>query len=193
MKRLLFPALVILVYAGPAQPQATIVFLGDSITQSWDVAAAFPQLHAINAGISGETTSQMLLRFERDVLRQQPSQVVILGGTNDLQHDIPLITTQRNIEQMITLARNNGIRPVLCSVLPTSPAWYDKRPPQQIVMLNAWLRATAATYGLEYVNYYKHFLSNNDQLLPGVTLDGLHPNAAGYAIMQPVLISTTGW
>ena len=193
MKRLLLCAVMILFGCGPSQPRTAIVFLGDSITQSWDTAAAFPNLHAINAGISGETTSQMLLRFDRDVLQQQPAYLVILGGTNDLLHDVPLSATEANIVQMIVMARLNGIQPILCSVLPTSPAWYDERPPQQIIALNRWLESTAAADGLEFVNYYPHFLSSDKQLLPGVTLDGLHPNAAGYAIMRPVLRATTGW
>jgi len=193
MKRLLLCAVMILFGCGPSQPRTAIVFLGDSITQSWDTAAASPNLHAINAGISGETTSQMLLRFDRDVLQQQPAYLVILGGTNDLLHDVPLSATEANIVQMIVMARLNGIQPILCSVLPTSPAWYDERPPQQIIALNRWLESTAAADGLEFVNYYPHFLSSDKQLLPGVTLDGLHPNAAGYAIMRPVLRATTGW
>jgi lysophospholipase L1-like esterase len=193
VKRLLLCALIILFGCGPAQPHFSIVFLGDSITQSWNLANAFPYLNAINAGISGETTTQMLTRFERDVIQKHPTYLVILAGTNDLYMGVSLSTTQANIEQMIALARSKSIQPILCSVLPTSPKWYDRRPPEMIIALNRWLESRAAAYGLQYVNYYPHFLNNDALLLSGVTLDGLHPNTAGYDIMRPVLASITGW
>ena len=54
--------------------------VGDSITDMWNLAAAFPGKPYVNRGIGSQVTAQMLVRFEQDVVALQPSAVVILGG-----------------------------------------------------------------------------------------------------------------
>ena len=73
--------------APPAKNEQRVVFMGDSITDSWDNPANggfFPGKPYVNRGISGQTTPQMLIRFRRDVIELKPKVVVILAGTNDL-------------------------------------------------------------------------------------------------------------
>ena len=67
--------------------QGAVVFLGDSITQGWgpNLRNFFPALNVANRGISGDTTRGMLIRLNEDVLALNPSTVIMLMGTNDLE------------------------------------------------------------------------------------------------------------
>src|SRR3989475_10808853 len=71
----------------PAKGDHRVVFMGDSITDSWDdpkYGGFFPGKPYIDRGISGQTTPQMLLRFRVDVIAVKPKVVVIPAGTNDI-------------------------------------------------------------------------------------------------------------
>ena len=105
----------------PAAGEKRVVFFGDSITDMWPLAAAFPGKPYVNRGISGQTTSQMLVRFRADVIALAPKAVVILAGTNDIAGNtgpISLEDIEGNFATMVELARAHGIRVVLSSVLP---------------------------------------------------------------------------
>ena len=100
-----------------------VVFMGNSITDNW--IGADPDFFARNGfvdrGISGQTTAEMLARFRRDVIDLNPKAVVILAGINDIAQNngaIKLENVFGNIVSMCELAKFNGIRVVLCSVLP---------------------------------------------------------------------------
>lgn len=183
MRNILLASLAALVFGAPSQPHPTVVFLGDSITANWNLDAAFPDWTVYNAGIGRQDTTQMLARFRHDALRGNPETLYILAGTNDIYFKQPQSVTESNITQMIDIARANGVTVVLCSVLPTEPSNYADRPPERIIALNEWLRATATRYGLQYVDYYSSFVGS-----VGLTYDGIHPNAAGYAVMRDVLL-----
>ena len=112
--------------AAPAASEARVVFMGDSITDSWpqprfgDFFAGKPY---VGRGISGQTTPQMLLRFRPDVIDLKPKVVVILAGTNDIAGNTGLISNediQGNLASMSELAKAHGIRVVLSSILPVS-------------------------------------------------------------------------
>src|ERR1035438_1854475 len=113
-----------LALAPPAQGENRVVFMGDSITQGWKIEGpdgSFPGKPYINRGISGQTTPQMLLRFRQDVIALRPKVVVILAGTNDLAGNTGPMTleeTEGNLASMAELATANGIKVVLCSILP---------------------------------------------------------------------------
>jgi acyl-CoA thioesterase-1 len=116
----------------PAPGEVRVVFMGDSITEGWGMKATatspgrgefFPGKPYINRGISGQTTPQMLIRFRQDVIDLKPKVVVLLAGTNDIAENTGKETREEigdNIASMSDLARANGIRVVLCSVLPAS-------------------------------------------------------------------------
>ncbi len=107
---------------GPAATgEDRVVFMGDSITEGWKLDVSFPGKPYINRGISGQTSPQMLVRFRQDVVDLQPKVVVLLAGTNDIAGNTGPMTleqTEGNIASMAELATANGIRVVLCSVLP---------------------------------------------------------------------------
>jgi lysophospholipase L1-like esterase len=185
--------------AAPAKDENRVVFMGDSITDGWKLAEYFPNQPFVNRGISGQTTSQMLLRFRPDVIDLKPKVVVILAGTNDISGNTGPMTLEAiegNLASMTELAHANGINVVLASVLPVSD--YNKnrageaivrtvqRPPAQILALNNWLKNYAAQNGVVYLDYFSATIDDKGFLKAELANDGLHPNAKGYEIMKPL-------
>lgn len=188
--------------APPAPGEDRVVFMGDSITDLWSVpgrsAGFFPGKPYVNRGIGGQTSGQMLVRFRADVVALRPRVVVILAGTNDIAFNSGPTTPQAiqdNLASMADLARANGIRVVLASLLPVSD---DKagphapllptqeRPPEAIRALNQWIAAYARAHGDVFLDYYGAMVDGRGMLKAGLHVDGLHPNAAGYAVMAPL-------
>src|SRR5204862_3252853 len=153
-----------------AKNEARVVFMGDSITDSWQnpkFGGFFPGKPYVDRGISGQTTPQMLIRFRSDVIALQPKVVVILAGTNDIAGNtgpMTLAAIEDNLTSMFDLAHANGIRVVFASLLPISDYEKNKdgqpiirtkqRPPEQIVSLNDWMKKYATTHGGIYLDYY---------------------------------------
>ncbi|MDT7688165.1 MAG: hypothetical protein QOE46_924 [Acidobacteriota bacterium] len=187
--------------AAPSKDEPRVVFMGDSITDGWDdprYGGFFPGKPYIDRGISGQTTPQMLIRFRPDVIALRPRVVVILAGTNDLAGNTGPTTLEAiedNLTSMAELARANGIRVVLSSLLPVSD--YEKRdgqaiiqtmrrPPAQIRALNEWMKSYAAAHGSVYLDYFKAMADEHGFLKDELSDDGLHPNAKGYEVMSPL-------
>ncbi len=180
----------------PAPGEDRAVFMGDSITDAWGHGPDkfFPGKPYINRGISGQTTPQMLIRFRPDVIALAPKVVVILAGTNDIAGNTgpeTLEDIEANLASMSQLAQANGIRVVLSSVTPVCDyirPQTDRRPPEKILALNVWIKDYCARNGFTYLDYYPALLDENKALQRDLTRDGLHPNAAGYAIMGPLAV-----
>lgn len=144
----------------PMPGEHRVVFYGNSITDAWAryFADEFPGKPYVGRGISGQTTPQMLVRFRQDVVALQPDAVVILAGTNDIAGNTgpsTLDMIEDNLTSMVELAQANGIRVVLCSVLPAYEyPWHpDVHPAQKIFALNSWMQAYAAAHDVVYVDY----------------------------------------
>jgi lysophospholipase L1-like esterase len=106
----------------PADPKR-LVFMGDSITDGWHLEEYFPGKPYVNRGISGQVTSQMLVRMYPDVIDLKPAAMVVLAGTNDIARNNGPATAemiQENIMAMTELAQGHGIKVLLCSILPVS-------------------------------------------------------------------------
>ena len=178
----------------PAPEEDRVVFMGDSITDGWGrgYGKFFPGKPYINRGISGQTTPQMLIRFRPDVIALRPKAVVILAGTNDIAGNTgpaTLESIEDNLASMSELARANGIRVVLASLLPVCDyikPQTPRRPTEKILAVNAWMKDYAAKNGFIYLDYYSAMLDDNKMLKQELTSDGLHPNDAGYEIMAPL-------
>ncbi|MGH9970812.1 MAG: SGNH/GDSL hydrolase family protein [Pyrinomonadaceae bacterium] len=186
----------------PAKGEKRVVFMGDSITDSWDdprYGGFFPAKPYVNRGISGQTTPQMLIRFRADVIELQPSVVVILAGTNDIAGNTGPMTLEAiedNLASMTELARLHRIQVVLASLLPVSD--YEKtadgqprnqtvrRPPNQIKALNEWMKKYADENKLIYLDYYSAMIDDKGFLKDELSNDGLHPNEKGYEVMAPL-------
>jgi lysophospholipase L1-like esterase len=180
--------------AAPESGETRVVFMGDSITDGWGRGRGkfFPGKPYINRGIGGQTTPQMLVRFRPDVIALQPKAVVILAGTNDIAGNTGPSTLEMiedNLMSMADLARANGIKVVLSSVMPVCDyirPQTERRPPEKIIALNTWIKAYAAKNGFVYLDYYTPMLDDKGMLKKDLTVDGLHPNDAGYELMGPL-------
>lgn len=179
----------------PVSGEHRVIFYGDSITDKWSLTQYFPGRNYINRGISGQTTSQMLLRFRQDVINLDPEVVVILAGTNDIAGNtgpISIGDIEGNITSMAELARSHNIALVLSSVTPVnnytpaSQRFFADRPPAEILRLNEWMKAYCANTNCYYLDYFDSMVDGSGLLKRGLSEDGLHPNDAGYKIMAPL-------
>lgn len=178
----------------PAAGEKRVVFMGDSITDIWDIAKYFPGKPYVNRGIGGQTTAQMLVRFHPDVVELRPSVVVILAGTNDIAGNTGPETLEQiegNIASMADIARAEGIRVVLSSVIPIYPEpkhmrFYEERPPEKIREINRWIQAYCEKNGCVYLDYFSKLVDEHGELQHDLSDDGLHPNAAGFGVMAPL-------
>jgi lysophospholipase L1-like esterase len=185
-------------YAGenaglPAAGLRRVVLMGDSITEGWkenDPAMFGPEL--LDRGISGQTTEQMLLRMRQDVIDLHPAVVQVMAGTNDIAGNrgpTTLANIQGNIAGMCELASAHGIRVVLASILPAARIpWQPQiEPVPQIAAMNEWLRHYAEEHHYVYVDYHAALDDGHGGLDHRYSEDGVHPNAAGYRVMRPLL------
>ena len=181
---------------GPPTPgEPRVVFFGDSITDMWKLDESFPGKHYIDRGISGQTTPQMLVRFRQDVINLRPAVVVILAGTNDIAGNTgpeELGQIEGDYASLAQLARANGIRVVFSSVMPINGYtphalnFFLQRSPEKILALNDWLKKYCSENGIVYLDYFSAMVDEHGYLKQDLTEDGLHPNAAGFAIMAPL-------
>lgn len=177
----------------PRANENRVVFMGDSITEGWAGTDPrfFDATHYVDRGISGQTTSQMLVRFRQDVIGLKPAVVVILGGTNDIAENGGITTLgaiEDNLQSMVELAQVNRIRVVLASVLPTRdyPWRRGLNPAPKIAALNRWMLEFCRQHHLVYLDYYSALATSDGAMKPGLSIDGVHPSLAGYSIMEPL-------
>jgi lysophospholipase L1-like esterase len=178
----------------PPANEDRVVFMGNSIIEVWakSFATQFPGKPYVGRGISGQTTPQMLIRFRQDVIALKPKVVVILGGTNDIAGNTGPSTLEMiedNLASMTEIAKANGIRVVLASVLPVYDYPWQKglEPAPKIVALNAWIRSYADRVGAVYVDFHGALKDDRDGMRGDLANDGVHPTPAGYAIMGPLV------
>jgi len=178
----------------PAANENRVVFLGNSITIGWigNCPEFFANRPYINRGISGQTTPQMLVRFRPDVINLKPKVVVILAGTNDIAGNTGPSTIEMiedNLASMADLARANGIKVILCSILPAYdyPWKPGLKPYEKIIVLNQWLKEYALNHGMIYLDYYSALVDSRPGMKFAYSKDGVHPNRDGYKVMEPLV------
>jgi lysophospholipase L1-like esterase len=181
--------------APPRVGEQRVVFLGDSITDRWNLAASFPGKPYVNRGIGSQVTAQMVLRFHQDVVALHPAAVVILAGVNDVQQFLQHETASQietNWETLADLADQHHIAVVFGSLLPVNNYTEAarnvtaERNPDALRALNAWLRAFCARRHYAYADYYAALVDPRGMMTARYTTDGIHPLADGYAHMAPV-------
>jgi lysophospholipase L1-like esterase len=177
----------------PARGEVRVVFMGNSITEGWSRldSGFFAGRPFINRGISGQTTPQMLIRFKPDVVNLKAEVVVILAGINDIAGNTGPSTIEMiedNLSSMVEVAQANKIRVVLSSVLPAYdfPWRPGMEPAEKVVKLNSWIKSFAATHNCIYLDYFTPMSDEKHALKTGYTEDGVHPNLAGYKVMEPL-------
>ena len=169
-----------------------IVLMGNSITEHWQTYTPLffkENSFFINKGISGQTTVEMLSRFNEDVINQNPQAVYILAGINDIAQNsgyISIDDISTNIIKMGLLAQKNNIKVIICSVMPvTEIAWNEKikNANQKVIELNQKLINKSKKNNFTYLDYY----SKMKDELNSLTYDGLHPNKKGYVKMNAII------
>lgn len=176
-----------------APGEKRVVLCGDSITDAWAKKPEefFPGKHYIGRGISGQTTPQMLIRFQQDVVHLKPAVVVILAGTNDIAGNTGPSTPEMiedNFASMIAIAKTNNIRVVVSSILPAGHySWKpEAQPADPIRQMNLRLKALCQREGLVYFDYYTAMANSKGGLDAELAKDGVHPTSKGYAMMSPL-------
>ena len=174
------------------------VFMGDSITQCWYDAdpSFFNDNNFACRGISGQTTSHMLVRMRKDVVDLHPKYVVILAGTNDIAKNNGFIEVDDiygNIVSMCEIAKANKVKPVICSVLPVKQ--YKWRPEvtdcaERIIRLNAMLEDYAKASRCIYVDYHSVMKDDENGLPQKWSYDGVHLNGDGYDVIEKIILDT---
>ena len=173
-------------------PAGRVVFFGDSITDGWKLENYFPGKPYVNRGIGGQTTAQMLVRMFPDVINLKAAALILLAGTNDIaRNNGPQTIDQiaQNFQAITELAQLHNIKVILCAVMPISDYTARKqavrRPPADILKLNAWMKDYAAKVNAIYCDYYAATVDDKGYLKEGFSADGLHPNPKGYELMVP--------
>ena len=179
----------------PKPGEKRVVFMGDSITDLWDLTKFFPGKPYINRGIGGQVTAQMVLRFQQDVVALKPRVVVILSGINDLHGALQRESDEgieANWAAMADMAQAHHIKVVFASIMSVNNYTDNARDmladrdPKRIRALNAWLAAFCKRRHFQYADYYKASVNGDGLLRADLTRDGLHPLANGYALMAPI-------
>lgn len=183
------------VIADKAYPE--VVFMGNSITENW--AYYHPEFFAehnyLGRGISGQTSAHMLVRFQSDVIDLHPRVVVIMAGTNDVAHNDFWADPEQvvhNVVSMCTLAKANGIVPVVSSIPPcNSFAWRKEiqNAGQTIADINAALKAYAKANDIVYVDYHSALVDDNLGFSKDLSNDGCHPNPDTYFQMEEMVVA----
>ena len=175
----------------PTAGERRVVFMGNSITDGWIRISPefFEGKPYMDRGISGQTTPQMLVRFRADVIHLKPKVVLILGGTNDIAGNTGPSTLEMiedNLASMAELAKANGIRVILCSVLPVYdyPWKPGLEPAEKIVTLNKWIKEYASLHQCDYLDYYSSVVDDRKGMKAEYSKDGVHPNKEGYKVME---------
>jgi lysophospholipase L1-like esterase len=180
--------------AGYGKPDADAnsetVFLGDSIIfrENWNVL--FGVTNIANAGVSGNTTDDVLARLN-SVIRFKPQKLFLMIGINDLLRgkDVPYVLA--NYEKII-----NGIKSkspdttiYIQSVLPVNNdiSRYGTIDSQKIIDLNIKIRSLANENKIFFINLYPYFCGAENKLYAGYAKDGLHPNSHGYAVWKNLI------
>ncbi|NLV16268.1 MAG: GDSL family lipase [Syntrophomonadaceae bacterium] len=169
-----------------------IVCIGDSITfgfpygshVSWTKPLAETTGNTVvNQGINGNTTTDMLNRFDRDVLAQAPDYVIIMGGANDIawRDSVDRITT--NIQDMVTKANLAGIKVVFGLPTPLDEPEYENR----LSRVRKWMKEFAYRCEIPIIDFHSAFFDSDGRFRDELLLDGAHPTKDGYQAMFKVI------
>ncbi|HEX3030798.1 MAG TPA: GDSL-type esterase/lipase family protein [Bacillota bacterium] len=173
--------------------ETKIVAIGDSITygypysprESWTWLAFNAQgICCLNKGEPGETSGEMRARFTSDVILEEPSHVIIMGGTNDSFYNLSLEIVCNNIDRMCQQAVSKGITPIVGIPIPVNEqpaeAWMQQ--------YRTWLRTYANRMGFQQLDFYQAVVDQETGWIAAEYHDdGVHPNLAGYQKMASIV------
>lgn len=163
----------------PAAP-GDVVMLGDSITHGGEWSEMFPGLPIKNRGISGDTTTDVLLRLD-PIIAAKPAAVFLKIGTNDLNRGPDRATSYQQYRQIVSSiqAGSPSTAIFLQSVLPREAAMRE-----EVEAYNRHIKAIADELGVVYIDLYPAFLAPDGSIRDDLTLDELHLSGEGYRVWQ---------
>lgn len=193
------------------KPNVSVYCIGDSITYGLGCSPAgmyettlqslldtlpLESWTVYNKGIGGNTTAQMLARFNTDVLSHSDCEYVLIwGGINDVGAGYDISIPEANLQAMFTQAHNAGIKVVSLNVSPLNYQWTPTKR-AAIKNINAWIAHTAINIDYK-VDVYSALAipdPNNpgyDELNPAYTIDGVHLTCTGYDLTANVVFHVT--
>lgn len=140
---------------------------------------------ALNRGVNGERSDQILARFERDVLEEKPEYVIILAGVNDVYQGYPTSFVKNNLLKMYRMAKEAGIRVVAATILPYNTA--SPKASAAIAELNTWIHSTSKELGILFCDTHGAVANPKDSTRLRGSPDELHPDINGYKSMGEAL------
>lgn len=174
------------------------IFIGNSITANWiNLRPDFFHTNKfLNRGVGGQTSSQILLRFQQDVVDLGIKTVVLNVGINDIAEGDGFYNknfTIQNIKSIIAICKANNINLILTSVLPVTEIRKDritsiKNVQFKIEELNKEILKLAVSNDLRYIDYNKNLKNTDGKFNDLYTFDGVHPNEEGYKIMESIIL-----
>lgn len=163
-----------------------IVFIGDSITAGYKLNLHYfdSTLKTYNRGISGDTTDWMLSRIQVSLLDLEPSKIVLMIGTNDINANKSAEEIALNYDAILALISSKlPDAEVICiSIIPQNTTYSDDAEENnlRIRQTNEKIEALSSSYGYEYINLYDNLTDDAGLLKQGYSRDGLHLNFRGY-------------
>ncbi len=171
----------------------SVIFLGDSITENFNLKYYFPNLNIINRGIGGDHIDGVIKRLGLSLGKAKNIKLFILIGIND-------ICAGRN-EETVKYLYNKMINKIISeynydiflhSILPVSLKQVNCSS-ELIIKINTYIKESAKKYNLKFVNIYPLFKKENSiHIKEELADDGLHPNDAGYKIWADYLKNIIG-
>lgn len=155
-----------------------IVVIGDSLMHMFNLSLYFPTYQTLNVALSGQCTTQVNARFDRDVLSNSPDIIIMDGGINDILKGQP---STSYLKESILKAKTAGIRIIVVGTYSPGPEVAHLTNAVQI--WNADMVSFASTHDIEYIDntYYGATL--------GLVADGIHLNSYGYMNLTNRILS----
>ena len=172
---------------------ANYLFLGDSITDFYDLDKYYNDLPVVNSGISGNTTDDILNDMKKRAYQYNPSKVFLLIGTNDLIHNKSNEEIVEKVEKIIEEIKENRSKAeiYLQSIYPVnyklSPYMVKNRKNDDIKEINEKLEDYCEDNDITYIDMYDLLKDKDDNFSSEYTKDGLHPNDDGYEVITKEL------
>ena len=166
------------------------LFLGDSITEQYDLEKYYPDMNVVNSGIGGNKTSDILNNIKKRVYQYNPSKVFLLIGINDIRSGVKEEEIVQNIEDILSELRKN--RPYaelyLESIYPIDENESGSQigTNERIKSINQTLKEYCQNEKINFINIYDLLLdseSDEVKINTNYTKDGLHLNDAGYEVV----------
>ena len=175
------------------------LFLGDSITEQYDLKEYYEDYPVVNSGVSGDYTSSIVKDMKKRVYDYNPSKVFLLIGINDLRKGNDVSKIVSNTKEIIELIKEN--RPYseiyLESIYPINKTDDDKISDsvknikfdnEKIIEVNDLLKDLAKDEKITYVDLYNKLIDDDGNLNISYTKDGLHISSEGYECITKELM-----